>query len=616
MHTLARHLAGAPFIWVVGKGGVGKTTTAAAIALHLAHRSRVHLISTDPAHSIGDVLQQPVSGDVVPSDCAANLTLEAFDATRRAHEWLAHASGPVASIIEAGTYLDAEDVAAFSRLALPGVDEMMAVLRLVDLAGDGAVVVVDTAPTGHALRLLDVGDVHAGFARALRAMADKAAAVAGSLAGRAVRVKGEEVIEEMEHAVRAWEQRVLARSCFVVATSRGSVVAAETARLTHALHGRNLDLRAVVLSELDPPGSAPPLPASPVNADHPAAIWGAPYQPTAAGCAGLSHWMEQLRPLDARPAPPHEPDSAHAPSSAAPGGHAARTSGVEPLSHAAGLELVLFAGKGGVGKSTCAAAWAVHAAAHRDVLLCSTDPAGSLTELFPDADDLPLRLRIEQVDAGEVFSTLRQHWKDDVDAALGRMGLAAHATLDRRVLDALWDLTPPGLDELAATAAILAAAAPGEQIVLDTAPTGHFLRMLAAPALALAWTRQCMRLVVKYGIAGGGTSLPDALLRLSRELRSLQERMQDPARSGVVVVTGTEPVVFAETRRLINALAGDHVPVIAVILNRLDPAAPSLQALEQLDDVPALIGAPRLAGPPAGQGALRAFANQWQPCAT
>jgi arsenite-transporting ATPase len=126
--TLLDALLPARTLFVVGKGGVGKSTTAAAIALAFADRGEdVRLLSVDPAHSIGDVFGQQVEpGADVRSACSDRLVLEAFDAdgwTRaRAAEW----RDDLAEIIEHGSYLDASDVGPFLDLPFPGMDEVAA----------------------------------------------------------------------------------------------------------------------------------------------------------------------------------------------------------------------------------------------------------------------------------------------------------------------------------------------------------------------------------------------------------------------------------------------------------------------------------------------------------
>jgi arsenite-transporting ATPase len=600
---LTARVGAAPFVFVVGKGGVGKTTAAGALALDLADSGTpVHLISTDPAHSTGDLFGQALSGDVVTSACADTLTLEEFDAARYADAWMARALGPVTQIVEGGTYLDGADVGAFSRLALPGIDELMAVLRLVDLAREGRRVVVDTAPTGHTLRLLDAAATHEGIADALRAMADKAAAVAGSMLGRAVTMSGEAIIDELRRYVDEYRARVLAPAAFVVVTRAGAPVAAETERLANALRARGLAIAALVAT-----GEPATVPGAGIN------LW-VPCLHDAAGCEGLRRWNAAVSAVTDTP-----PSHAEATSQQAVTTHA----GAVPWLRAHARRVLLFAGKGGVGKSTCAAAAALALAADRDVLLCSADPAGSLDDILA-GDHVP-RLRVLQIQPEARLARLRDAYREDVLGALGKLGLSQGAALDRRVIDALWQLTPPGLDELAALADMLDAAESHETIVLDAAPTGHFLRLLETPAVALAWTHQLMRVIVKYGLAGAAGGASEGLLQLARELRALRDMLHDDARTGVFVVTLDEPMVNAETTRLIDALGDAGVPVQAVIHNRAPlatavrntavPQSAVAKTAVPKSAVPqsaVLIAASRAASPLTGAPALREWCATWK----
>jgi arsenite/tail-anchored protein-transporting ATPase len=579
--ALARAVGDARFVFVVGKGGTGKTTAAGALALELADGgSATHLISTDPAHSIADLFA--VASADGPSPCTEALTLEAFDANAWADRWLGRVTAPVAELIERGSYLDAEDVAGLTRLALPGVDELMAALRLADLADDGRRIVVDTAPTGHTLRLLDAGAAHDAFARALRALADKAATVATSLTGRSVRLAGEAVIEELEGCVRTWNERVLRPAAFVIAAREHVVVAAETRRLATSLRGRGLRVAATVHAG----GGA-------VEPSLPQPVFVVPLLDEVTGCDGLRRWRRALRPAasageaDARPPTPEMVVAGEA---------------AGDWLRRAPARLLVFAGKGGVGKTTCAAAAALVLAGDREVTLCSADPAGSLDDVFGgDAAGL----RVVQVDAEARLDWLREEARHELVGAFESVGLAGGATLDRRVIDALWDLAPPGIDEFAALAEILDATASHHTVVLDTAPTGHFLRLLGTPRVALDWVRQLMRIVVKYHATSSAPGVAEALLQAARELRALDELLHDATRCGVIVVTLDEPLVRAETGRLLDALHATDVAVSALLLNR------SRNATDCDADTP-LIRAPLRVPPPVGAAALRDFAASWK----
>lgn len=621
----------APFIFITGKGGTGKTTTAGALSLGLADSgTATHLISTDPAHSIADLFHQSVGGVPVTAECSPRLQLEEFDAVAAADAWLGRALAHVSAIVEAGTYLDGDDVAAFSRLALPGVDEMMAVLRLVEIADSRdqhARVVVDTAPTGHTLRLLDAADTHEGIARALRAMADKAAAVAGAMTGRAVRMHGEDIIDELERVVSTYRERVLDAAAFIVASRPGQVVEAETERLARELGRRKMRVAVVVTTGA---GALTTDASGLRDSAAGAAYLRVPLLDDVTGCSGLRKWLENVGSgLDE----PSGPGTVHGPAPAAAHGGRSATSGRGPAPGdwltSTAPRLLLFAGKGGVGKSTCAAAAALALTRTRDVLLCSTDPAGSLGEVLDTAAPRPAeRLRVMQIEPLAQMERLRASYEEDVMGALERLGLSASAALDRRVIETLWDLTPPGLDELAATAAMLGAAAGGETVVIDSSPTGHFLRLIEMPDVALGWTRQLMRIFVKYGIAGPAGGAAESILELSRDLRTLRDTLHDPESAAVIIVTLDEPMVRAETDRLTSALDGAGIRIAGLLVNRSSGGArtkggtptggesartmTAKPAARDRTNPRAAIHAPVLDPPPIGADALRRFVDTWK----
>jgi arsenite/tail-anchored protein-transporting ATPase len=608
MTALAAALGDAPFTFVVGKGGTGKTTTAGALALELADGGiRTHLISTDPAHSLADLFRHEIGTRVVTSQCNPLLTLEEFDAGAYTDRWVAHALEAVAGIVEAGTYLDGEDVAAFSRLALPGVDELMGVLRLADLATapDRAErIIVDTAPTGHMLRLIDAPAAHAAFAAALRAMADKAAAVAAAMTGRSARLAGESIIEELEERVTTFRQRVLGRAAFVVASSTAPVVAAETRRLVTGLRQRGLGIVAVVARpdaetgthHAEVPAGADDLPADAVRVE-------VPWLRDVTRCEGLRSWTDAIA-HEATPAPPpaapEERDDPHE-----RGAAAAWLASAAP-------RLLLFAGKGGVGKTTCAAAAALALSDSRDVFLCSADPAGSLDDVFGGpvtaAGRVGPRLRVAQIQPAAELQRLRDAYAGGVGQALERLGLDGGVELDRRVVESLWEVAPPGIDELAAVAAMLDAAGADETVIIDAAPTGHFLRLLAMPEVALDWTRQLMRVIVKYGLSGTADDAAASLLRLSRRLRALQARVHGEE-AAVVVVTLAEPMVEAETDRLLAELERTNVRVAAVLRNRA--AGSGAGRRRPIGGTDRVLEAPVRAAL-TGERALREFVASWK----
>ena len=148
-----------------GKGGVGKTTTAAATAIAAAERGvRTLLVSSDPAHSLGDVLDCELAP--IPVTVAPKLDAVELDARAEVGR---HWGSVREYLVELFRYPGIEDVVAEELALLPGAEELVALLAVEDHARAGLhdFMVVDCAPTGSALRLLTLPDVMTGVLRVL-----------------------------------------------------------------------------------------------------------------------------------------------------------------------------------------------------------------------------------------------------------------------------------------------------------------------------------------------------------------------------------------------------------------------------------------------------------------
>src|SRR5579862_1102593 len=140
-----------------GKGGVGKTTVAAATALRCGAAGRRTLVlSTDPAHSLADALGRGL--DSAPLAVAPQVWAQQLDTTARFEEvW-----GEVQSYLtEVMDWAGVEGIEAEELSIIPGLDEIFALSDIVECAGSGAwdVVIVDCAPTAETIRLLSLPDV-------------------------------------------------------------------------------------------------------------------------------------------------------------------------------------------------------------------------------------------------------------------------------------------------------------------------------------------------------------------------------------------------------------------------------------------------------------------------
>jgi arsenite/tail-anchored protein-transporting ATPase len=260
--------------------------------------------------------------------------------------------------------------------------------------------------------------------------------------------------------------------------------------------------------------------------------------------------------------------------------------------------VLLFTGKGGVGKTSVAAATAVRAACRgQRVLVTSTDPAHSLADALdrPLADQptpvgLPAggavveprgRLDAQQIDAQ---ARLERHWRDVRDYLVALLAWGGVGELEAEEL-----LLLPGLDELFALIDLEAQVSSGryDLIVVDCAPTAETLRLLSLPD-ALTWyvdrvlgpgrrvARALRPLTRSLGATGTPLPLPEedvfgTVERVHRDLAAVHQLLQDPARASLRLVVNPERLVIAESQRLATTLSLFGYGVDAVVVNRLLP---------------------------------------------
>ncbi len=231
----------------------------------------------------------------------------------------------------------------------------------------------------------------------------------------------------------------------------------------------------------------------------------------------------------------------------------------------AGARILLFTGKGGVGKTTLAAATAARlAVGGRKVLVASADPAHSLGDVFgrpltAEPSEVDTCLYAAHVDARGLVD---KSWQEIRGQLRGWLAGAGLDELDAEELTVL-----PGVDELLALTEVarLARQGPWEVVVVDCGPTAETLRLLALPEAVAAYVD---RLFVPSLRAKAS-----ALGRLATHLGELRRLLVDPAVTSVRLVLTPERLVVAETRRTLAALALRGIRVDSLVANRLVPRA-------------------------------------------
>jgi len=244
-------------------------------------------------------------------------------------------------------------------------------------------------------------------------------------------------------------------------------------------------------------------------------------------------------------------------------------------------EYILYGGKGGVGKTTMAAATALASA--RDgtaTLVVSTDPAHSLSDtLETEIPDEPARIREEiPLYAAEIDpeAALQDGLLEDAfegGLADGRLG----ESLGEEAVDPLGG-SMPGADEAAAVRLLVEFFEDPrfDRVVVDTAPTGHTLRLLELPELLDSMVGRLMRFRERLGGLLGGFGGEDdgdpgaaQLREFGDRIERLRAVLRDPARTDFRVVMVPEELSVRESERLLDRLAAFEIPVGTIVVNRV-----------------------------------------------
>lgn len=265
----------------------------------------------------------------------------------------------------------------------------------------------------------------------------------------------------------------------------------------------------------------------------------------------------------------------------------------QPAPAATGPLFHFFSGKGGVGKTTLAAATAVHLArSGLSVLITSTDPAHSLSDVFDRKIGHEGAHIEENLHALEVDSSKR--WAEAM-VATGDQGVAQRkrGRVERALTDAMKMLgDAPGVDEFVSLEVLLETMSSDvyDTVVFDTAPTGHTMRLLLLPEMLDGWLgrmlsvrKQLSRVgsVIKRLLPGRpdgeeldfGANLMDARERIVRA----RDLITDTERTLFALVTIPEAMSVLETSRTMEQLGEHGIPVSVVIGNQVQPDSDSCE---------------------------------------
>lgn len=519
-------------LFFTGKGGVGKTTMACAAAVQLAERDRrVLLVSTDPASNLDDVFGQRVGTAPTVIAEAPGLSALNIDPETAAREYRERMVGPYRGVLpEAAIQSMEEQFSGSCTTEIAAFDEFARLLGDAEATRDFDHVVFDTAPTGHTLRLLTLPSAWSGFMQSNTT----GASCLGPLAG----------LQDQQwlylQTVRALRDGGLTTLMLVVRPEASAL--REASRTRTELRGLGIENQRLIINGVfGADGSNDPLAAAMHKrveralAEMPAELRSLEATTIPLAGAGLVG-VDALRAVGSM-----EQGSSLGPHGG--GSHADWRSDmgllVDDLA-AAGRGVILTMGKGGVGKTTIAAAIAVSLAERGlDVHLSTTDPAAHLAATL--AADTLRGLTVSRIDPARETASYTEEVMRNAGADLDAQG---KALLEE-------DLRSPCTEEVAVFRAFARTVAEGDRrmVVLDTAPTGHTILLLDA---ALSFHREVTR---------QSSHMP-------KSVEQLLPRLRDPAFTRVLIVTLPESTPIREAARLQEDLRRAEIEPFAWIVNQ------------------------------------------------
>lgn len=525
------------FLFFTGKGGVGKTSIACATSIQLGTAGkRVLLVSTDPASNVGQVFGITIGNQITNVADVPNLSALEIDPQAAAQAYRDRIVGPVRGVLPEAVIKGVEEqLSGACTTEIAAFDEFTALLTDGTLTQDFDHIIFDTAPTGHTIRMLQLPGAWSGFLEEGKGDAS----CLGPLAGL------EKLRTQYKAAVDALADPLKTR---VVLVARAQAATLNEAARTHdELADIGLSKQYLVINGVFPESEAAHDPLAQaifkreqtMLANLPAALRDLPIDQIglkAFNLFGLAALKQLLRTETA--ALPTQDVTIDALKINTP----SLASLVDDIA-IEGRGLVMLMGKGGVGKTSLAAALAVDLATRGfPVHLTTSDPAAHLMETLAGSLE---QLQVSRIDPHEVSEAYRAQ-------VLATKGAKLDAA-ERAVLEE--DLRSPCTEEIAVFQAFsrVIREAGKKFVVMDTAPTGHTLLLLDATG---AYHRDIARQMSE------GVHFTTPMMQL-----------QDPRKTKVLIVTLAETTPVLEAANLQTDLRRAGIEPWAWIINNSIAAA-------------------------------------------
>ncbi len=532
------------FLFFTGKGGVGKTSIACATAMKLAEAGRqILLVSTDPASNVGQVFGITIGSKITPVDAVSGLFALEIDPQAAAQHYRDRIVNPVRTLLPESIVKSIEEqLSGACTTEIAAFDEFTALLTDSALTADFDHIIFDTAPTGHTIRLLQLPGAGTGFLEEGKGDVS----CLGPLAGL------EKQRSQYREALEALADPLRTRLVLVSRAQQSTL--REVARTCEELAAIGISQHYLIINGILPQReAAEDALAAALFSREQAALSAMPESlralPTdhvalkAFNLVGLEALHQLLSDNEQLSFFTEEAITLNTPGLLTLVDDIARK----------GKGLVMFMGKGGVGKTTLAAAVALELARRGlPVHLTTSDPAAHLAETLNGSMEM---LTVSRIDP----RAETERYQKEVMSTKGKeLDLEGIALLEE-------DLRSPCTEEIAVFQAFSRIISEADQkfVIMDTAPTGHTLLLLdATGAYHREFTRQ------------SGTEKQHHLTPMTR--------MQDPEKTSIVLVTLAETTPVLETANLQAELRRAGIePWGWVINNSVAAAKPQSPLLKQ-----------------------------------
>ncbi|MCL4353953.1 TRC40/GET3/ArsA family transport-energizing ATPase [Patescibacteria group bacterium] len=553
------------FYFYSGKGGVGKTTMAASSAVYFANLGKKTLIiTTDPASNLADVFEQSIGHKVTPINGVKNLFAMELDPDIATTEYKERTLSPLRGLISNESFKVLEE-----QLSSPCTAEMAAFDRFTDFLQDSdfEIIIFDTAPTGHTLRLLELPVEWSGvIEKAAKEEGGGQTCIGPAAALAESKSKFDRAIKAMRDSNQTTFIFVLRPEVTPIYEAKRSIAELLKLKITSQeliVNGiypksvcdnpfmlRRFAKQQQFLSDIKQAFSVPitlvELEDKEVKGEKQLLEMGAKLYKT------------PLRLSE------YEPEKLKIEDGIVSNGFPKIDPKIKQLltpknGH---RRTIFFAGKGGVGKTSVAASTALWTAnSGYKTLLLTTDPASHLGQIFEtEISDKPTPLKTEnnlsiaQIDAVKATAEYKKKILTEAGQKYDK----------ERLLAIEEELNSPCTEEMATFEKFIefATLKDFEVIVFDTAPTGHTLRLLELP---VDWSKQ---LEIKTFTSTGETEV-DKITK--SRFKEVIDMMQDIDQTTFSFVMYPESTPIEEASRAMKELLTIGVPTSLVVANLILP---------------------------------------------